>query len=295
MRWRFPKRSGPRQFVIPCHQLLGNGGSVAQLQKSAQALGLLGFNTVDAYWWDAIPTSQINQILNANGLTRRLAAIYQPPSYFAYAKDKMNAAELDKIAPETMAQVGVSGGSLKDIVQVHISDEPGWYYPTQLDEVRNNPAYLQEFRAYLKTQNLAPREFGRSRLERGVSPGRRRGEYSGQRLARKAPLVLLDDEVFLRQRGARFETFPRSDGARRRTRAASSGQLEQLRQLVVSRFAERKNRQQPNRQSRFGDGRSGLVRFGPHQRAHDLVGRLVSRSKRANLVVLRRLAPQRRK
>lgn len=149
----------PRQFVISCYQLMGGQGHLRQLQDAAETVSSLGFNTVNAYAWPGIPPAKLDAVLDAHGLSRRSQAVYNPPSYFDFDQEKMNPAALDRWASDFAAQIGpTNGGTPGDVVDFKLADEPGWYYPTMLREVRNNPAWLERFRAYLREQGLRPAE-----------------------------------------------------------------------------------------------------------------------------------------
>ncbi|MEO6907924.1 MAG: beta-galactosidase trimerization domain-containing protein, partial [Abditibacteriaceae bacterium] len=165
-----PANERPRLFNISTYQMLGGQGSVEQLQREAKTLSLLGFNTTNAYWWGAIPPSQVNEVLNANGLKGRTSASYAPPSYFAFDTALMNPQALAKWAaafPEGAAKT--NGAAPADVVTHYLADEPGWYYPTMTDQVSKNAQYLAAFRAYLQKQGLKPADVGQENWD-GVFP-----------------------------------------------------------------------------------------------------------------------------
>jgi hypothetical protein len=151
----------PRRFVISPYSLLGGQGHVGQLKTGAETLSLLGFNTVNAYWWDALPPAQMDTVLDSFGLERRERAVYTPPSYFDFDQEKMNPAALDRWAAGLAADAGtVNGGRPEKVVDFYLADEPGWYYPTMLNEVREHPQWLEAFRAYLREKGLKPSDVG---------------------------------------------------------------------------------------------------------------------------------------
>jgi hypothetical protein len=170
----------PRLFNVSGHQLLGGQGSVTQLQRQAETVALLGFNTINAYWWGAIPPAKVDEVLDGVGLSHRTSAIYNPPSYFAYDTEKMNPAELEKWAqqfPEGVAKN--NGGTPADVVTHYLADEPGWYYPSRLDEVRNNPQRLENFRAYLREKGLQPQDLGKASWSEVLPLGASEGAEEG--------------------------------------------------------------------------------------------------------------------
>lgn len=151
----------PRLFPISCYHLLGGQGHPGQLKASAETVSLLGFNVVNAYWWGAIPPEQIDATLDGHGLQRRMMAAYNPPSYFDFDRDKMNPQALDKWAASSLGNIGpMNGGTPKDVVWHVLSDEPGWYYPGILREVRENPTRLEAFRGYLRGKGFQPADLG---------------------------------------------------------------------------------------------------------------------------------------
>lgn len=168
-----PPEDRPRQFVVSCYQLMGGQGHPGQLRDSAAAVAALGFNTVNAYSWGAIPPREVDEVLAANGLRRRLLASYSPPSYFDFDRGKMNPDALARWAAGRAAIVArQNGGTPADVVTHVLSDEPGWYYPAVLNDVRNKPEWLAAFRAYLVEQGLKPLDVGQPDWEHVVPVGR---------------------------------------------------------------------------------------------------------------------------
>ena len=165
---------------------MGGQGSVEQLKRQAETIALLGFNTVNAYWWGGISPETINTVLDSHGLQRRTSAVYNPPSYFAYDEEKMNPPALVEWAkkfPEGVAKT--NAGSLTDVVTHYLADEPGWYYPTMLNEVRKNPKWLEVFHNYLREKGLQPSDLGQDSwagvLPTGASQGAKPGASLGTR------------------------------------------------------------------------------------------------------------------
>jgi hypothetical protein len=156
----------PKQFPVSCYQLMGGQGHREQLGMAAETAGLLGFNTVNAYSWGRIPPRDVNAVLDAHGLKWRSVAVYNPPSYFDFDRDLMNPKALDRWAAARAAAAGAqNGGTAAGVVLHYLADEPGWYYPTMLLEVRKKPERLEAFRAYLREQKLQPADLGRQSWE----------------------------------------------------------------------------------------------------------------------------------
>ena len=150
----------PRLYPISCFHLMGGQGNLEQLKMSAETVSSLGFNVANVYWWGAIPPKQIDSILDSYGIDRRMVATYNPPSYFDFDQDKMNPQALDAWAKSSLAAVATSGGTINDVAWQLLSDEPGWYYPTILNEVRESPLRLEAFRNYLRQKGFKPADLG---------------------------------------------------------------------------------------------------------------------------------------
>jgi hypothetical protein len=163
----------PRQFVIGADNLMGGyEASTALLQAEAQTLALLGINTVDAYEWNGIPTAQINAILDSYGFQRRQSAAFglpplpgddpnnPTPGYFDFVQKQADVNTWLQGLVQFVANG--NGGAPGDVVDLKLTDEPAWYYPSMLQKVANNPAWLQAFHDYLQEKGFTPAYFGSS-------------------------------------------------------------------------------------------------------------------------------------
>jgi hypothetical protein len=156
----------PKQFVISCTQFMGGQGHLGQLKTSAEALSLLGINTSVPYFWDNLPPAQVDGVLDSFGMRRRASAVYNPPSFFDFDQEKMSRGNLDKWAARLAAKTARDNGAKPaDVVLFKLSDEPGWFFPNQLKELRDNRSGMEVFRAYLKEQGLTPSDLGGSGWE----------------------------------------------------------------------------------------------------------------------------------
>lgn len=174
----------PRLFSVSPFQMLGGQGHLGQLEREAETMALMGFNTVNSYWWGALPPATVNAVLDKYGLTRRTSTSYQPPSYFDFDAEKMNPAVLQKWADEFPPNIARENGAAPpDVFTHHLSDEPGWYYPTMLRQVRDNPQKLETFRAYLRGQGLQPADVGGTAWEQIFPIGQSVGAKAGAPLA----------------------------------------------------------------------------------------------------------------
>lgn len=152
----------PRLFTIACSHLMGGQASMELLKREAEAVSLLGFNTVNCYNWGYLDPKKIDGVLDSYGLQRRSLAAYTPPSYFAFEQDVMNREALDKWATGVIKAVNASGGTPADVVDFKLADEPGWYYPQMLKELMSSPEYLGRYRDYLKSKGLTPTDVGKA-------------------------------------------------------------------------------------------------------------------------------------
>lgn len=175
----------PEQFVVSASALWGGQGHLGQLQAQAEALALLGINTVGVTWWNGdYPTSDINgltpqqidAVLDSLGISRRSLATEVPlipdthqSSYFDfYLQD--NPQLVTNIINYFTAYIGPTSGSTPaDIVDFKMADEPFWIFPEILDIIRNNPNFLADFRGWLQAQGLQPSDFGQASWD-GVLP-----------------------------------------------------------------------------------------------------------------------------
>lgn len=152
---------GPRDFVVSCYSMLGLQGHDGQLRAEAETLSRLGCNTINAYAFGAIPGAEVGQVLDQVGIRRRGAAAYAPPSYFSFDSDLTSPAALDRWAREAiLPQLAANGGTLDQLVDFKIADEPGWYYPTMLRQVRTQAGQRQRFVEFLRARGLTPPDLG---------------------------------------------------------------------------------------------------------------------------------------
>lgn len=151
------EKDRPRLFPISASTATGGQGHAGQLENYAKALGAMGFNTVASYGWGTIPPSDVEAVFDKNGIPHRMLAVYAPPSYFAYDKEKMSAPALDKWASDFINKSLESRGYTKeDVVDFKMADEPAWYFPGIIENLKNSAAGLEDFRAYLKAQGVQP-------------------------------------------------------------------------------------------------------------------------------------------
>src|SRR4029077_14480870 len=107
------------------------------------AMAWLGINTALVWGWPGgtwvdeaearIPAHQINDALNACGLTSRSQAIYSPPAYFDFdlidSEGNLSNALTQLIEEQWNFTPAQNGGSTYDVVKIQLSDEPAWFLP----------------------------------------------------------------------------------------------------------------------------------------------------------------------
>ena len=154
----------PKQIITDCYHLIGGEANDVVLTNLAQTLQAVGFNTVNVYGFGGFDAANINKTLTANGLAKRSNASYAPGRYGSYLGGYfsfdtlagMTKSNLDDWAESLVNNVAASnGGSASQIESIHMADEPGWYYPSWIDQVNDTvhyPGYLQAFQNYLRQQ-----------------------------------------------------------------------------------------------------------------------------------------------
>src|SRR5581483_4987147 len=140
----------PRQFIV-ANGLIGLDSSPAALEHGTKLLGLLGHNTAQIWNWPGIPPETIRAAAERDGLRWARHAVYNPPAYFDFFADKVAPGFLDAWADGFKKAVHSMGARPEDLVLFHRADEPGWYFPNVLGQVKEKPERLGVFRAYLRS------------------------------------------------------------------------------------------------------------------------------------------------
>jgi hypothetical protein len=158
--------------TIVANTLLGLDGSTASLRAGLEAIGLLGHNTAHAWAFGGVSDSAIASATVTSGFNHFVYAIYAPPSYFAFDSMISNPQLLDNWASDQASQIASKvTASLDKLALFHLADEPGWYYPQCLDDVRADADALAAFRAYLTSTGLPASAFGQLDFNQ-IEPGR---------------------------------------------------------------------------------------------------------------------------
>lgn len=162
----------PQQFVISSHLCQGWQGHLEQLRYQAEALSLLGFNTVIAERWQNIPTEDVHVMLTSFGLKWRSVAVGEnyifehaiPAKWLDRHSNQLPTIESWALAlAEQEYDYPTSRdfvGSRSDVVDIKLIDEPAWYYPVRIQELDSSPEGLAVFHAYLRHKGLSPSNFG---------------------------------------------------------------------------------------------------------------------------------------
>jgi hypothetical protein len=154
----------PRQFVVSCFQLMGGQAHIGQLETQAEAMALLGINTVNLYdWpggnpnWPGIPASTINQKLDPLGLQRRswgtshpLAPPHSPTDVYFEFYLKAHSDDLKAWADKCRKDYTDNNGDSTDrIVEFQLSDETNWELGSAIIQFRKEKYFSDPYRLYL--------------------------------------------------------------------------------------------------------------------------------------------------
>lgn len=153
---RVPAEQRPRHFPI-VDRFIGGDDDRTDWQEGIEQLSRAGFNTL------MLPPSRpLRELLLKQGLKRTAWAVYNPPGY-AFAFDpKITPESLGTWAEQQAKPYRDAGYAAEDMALFAMSDEPGWYFPRQFDDLTKHPAALARFREYLKSQKLQPADVGAS-------------------------------------------------------------------------------------------------------------------------------------
>jgi hypothetical protein len=143
----------PKQIITDCYQILGGEANNQVLTNLAHTMRALGFNTVNAYEFDGLGPTNINNTLNADGLSKRSNASTRVAGGLFSFEAGMTPANIAKWADNLCKDVYTENGGLRSqIVSIYMVDEPVWDYPQWLNNVNDNPGYLESFQKYLEQQ-----------------------------------------------------------------------------------------------------------------------------------------------
>jgi hypothetical protein len=157
----------PRKFVVSCYSMQGGQAHLGQLETQAEAMALLGINTVNVYgWpggngnWPGIQPASINSKLDPLGLQRRSQGESYPPhdSYFDFKlkfllqdkqKDTTERKDFDLwLQDQANYTPSQSGGLQGDVVEFQLSDETNWYLGSVITKFRKESYFTDPDRLY---------------------------------------------------------------------------------------------------------------------------------------------------
>jgi hypothetical protein len=159
------KAASPRNLPI-IDRFIGGSDDAIEWKQGIGHLASYGANTMVFAGPDAS-----RAIMSAAGISRVAGAVYSPPGYtFAFpyynrvpkgAAASMSGDQLlDTWASALTKPYVTAGYDLKDVAVYHVSDEPGWYYPRAIDDLKASASGMVRFHNYLQAQHLRPADLG---------------------------------------------------------------------------------------------------------------------------------------
>ncbi|MCM8758533.1 MAG: hypothetical protein NC906_02005 [Candidatus Omnitrophica bacterium] len=154
----------PKEIIV-ANGLISLDGTSETLEDGLNILSMLGHNTIQIWNWGNIKPEEIRQKAAKYGFNRFRGAVYNPPSYFDYNTSMVTDEYLDKWLEGLKKSFSNMGQKDEEMILFHMADEPGWYYPHVIDEVKQDPSRLQVFTNYLKSKGFTPQIFGKNSWE----------------------------------------------------------------------------------------------------------------------------------
>jgi len=149
-----PEALRPKRFPIVDRFIAGDHDRRA-LQDGIENLARAGFSAIMMP-----PSARHREILLKTGLRRTSWAVYNPPGYAFDHNPKITKEALRAWAQKQVEPYLKAGFEREDMAVFAMSDEPGWYFPSMLKSVNDNPTVRARFCDYLKAQDLSPKEVG---------------------------------------------------------------------------------------------------------------------------------------
>jgi hypothetical protein len=156
----------PRHFPI-IDRYIGGDDSKAAWHNGIASLSKAGFSAL------MLPASPgIREELLATGLRRTAGAIYNPPGYAFDHDPAITPEAITKWAQDIAAPYLKAGFERTDMALYAMSDEPGWYFPSQFASFTKFPTLQPRFTAYLAQQGLTPADVGATEWAQVLPIGR---------------------------------------------------------------------------------------------------------------------------
>ncbi|MCM8824636.1 MAG: hypothetical protein NC937_00575 [Candidatus Omnitrophica bacterium] len=154
----------PKEIIV-ANGLISLDGTEETLEDGLKILSMLGHNTIQIWHWGNISPEEIRKKASQYGFNKFRGAVYNPPSYFDYNSSMVTDEYLDNWLSGIKKSFSNMGQKDSEMVLFHMADEPGWYYPHQIDEVKKDTSRLKVFRDYLKSKGFTPQTFGKNSWE----------------------------------------------------------------------------------------------------------------------------------
>lgn len=165
LNWAVAPKDRPRRFTVS-NAVLGLNSGRRTLEDGLEAAALLGHNTLEIRLFSSQLTPEIIRAAAiSNGITGFRYAVYNPPSYFDYNTNLVAPDYLDDWASGFRDTVAAMGGRPDELRLFKMADEPGWYFPSQINTVTSSVSRLTVFRNFLGEKGFDPAFFGRASWE----------------------------------------------------------------------------------------------------------------------------------
>ncbi len=161
---KVPEELRPKKLLI-IDRFIGGDEDRRNWREGITNLSHAGFSAI------LLPPSKpVRALLQETPIKKIAWAIYCPPGY---AFDTGKPAQTEQWAQKEADTYLQAGYLPTDMAAFAMSDEPGWYYPSQL-KMLDEPGALKRFHEYLMAQKLEPRDVGAGNWE-AVKPIARSG------------------------------------------------------------------------------------------------------------------------
>lgn len=161
-----PEKDRPKKFNIVDRFIGGDDDRIAW-REGIDHLSKAGFSVLMLP-----PSKNIRELLLKTGLRKTSWAVYNPPGY-AFAFDpKITPESIDAWAQQQAKPYLDAGYAKEDMAVFAMSDEPGWYFPKQFEDLTKHPEALVRFRKYLEQRGLTPNDVGAETWQQVMPLGR---------------------------------------------------------------------------------------------------------------------------
>jgi hypothetical protein len=144
----------PQHFVL-VDRFIGGDDDRLDWREGITNLARLGVTAL------MVPPDNIQrELLAETGGVKTAGAVYSPPGYAFASQNSPNKPVESPVdwAAALAKPYLASGFASSDVAWFAMSDEPGWYYPSQYAMLRDAPA-VERFHSYLKANGLQPSDF----------------------------------------------------------------------------------------------------------------------------------------